>query len=131
MRRGIFFRRNTGGTATAFFDNVRFVAKPVEKTTIIPPPQVPMDFALDQNYPNPFNPATVISFSLPRQVQATLRVYDLLGREVATLADGLYPAGTYQIRFDANSTRSLASGVYLYRLEAGDFVQTRRMLIIR
>ena len=91
---------------------------------------VPEDFTLDQNYPNPFNPATVIHFTLPTPERVTLSVFDVMGRTVATLVDAqpLGP-GTHSVRFDASG---LASGVYLYRIEAGTaFTQARRMLLMK
>ncbi|MFV1883419.1 MAG: T9SS type A sorting domain-containing protein [Balneola sp.] len=89
----------------------------------------PLDYRLSQNYPNPFNPSTNIEFRLGNSSQVTLKVFDLLGREVATLIDGeLYNKGSHQARFDASA---LASGIYLYRLEAEGFVQTRKMMLIK
>ncbi len=85
-------------------------------------------FELQQNYPNPFNPLTVISSQLTVDSRMKLAVYDLLGREVAVLANGRYPAGRYSFTFDGSS---LSSGVYFYRLEAGSFVETRRMMLLK
>ncbi len=92
--------------------------------------ELPTTHALEQNYPNPFNPATTIRFQLPQAEQVTLRVFDVLGREVAALLDdAAMTAGEHTVRFDASG---LTSGVYLYRLEAGaSFVQTRRMLLVK
>lgn len=93
-------------------------------------PELPEAYALAQNYPNPFNPATTIRFQLPKAEQVTLRVFDVLGREVAALLDNTSLAGgEHTVRFDASG---LTSGVYLYRLEAGaSFVQTRRMMLVK
>lgn len=88
----------------------------------------PEDFALDQNYPNPFNPATVISYDLPETAHVTLEVYDLQGRLIGTLVDEEQQAGNHEATWDASD---LASGVYLYRLSAGDFVQTRKMMFVK
>lgn len=89
---------------------------------------VPAGFELDQNYPNPFNPTTQISFSLPVNSMISLKVYDITGREITTLVDRQMTAGDHQVTFNASS---LASGVYIYRLQAGDNVQTKRMLLIK
>ncbi|MGA9121343.1 MAG: T9SS type A sorting domain-containing protein [Bacteroidota bacterium] len=89
---------------------------------------IPREFSLEQNYPNPFNPTTVIRGQWTGDSRVKLTVYDMLGRVVATLADGRYPAGRYSFTFDGNG---FPSGVYFYRLEAGGFVQTNKMLLIR
>jgi hypothetical protein len=85
-------------------------------------------FRLDQNFPNPFNPTTVISYQLPAVGHATLRIFDLLGREVATLVDQEKPAGVYRETWDASR---MASGVYFCRLNYGAFTQTRKLLLIK
>lgn len=85
-------------------------------------------FELEQNYPNPFNPSTQIRFALRASHLARLTVYDVLGREIAVLVDGVMPAGTHNVTFDASN---LPSGVYIYRLEAAGQVQTRRMILIK
>jgi hypothetical protein len=96
---------------------------------------VPTEYALSQNYPNPFNPTTVVRYQLPalpagRQVACNveLRIYDMLGREVALLVDEPQVPGSYEVRVDASG---LSSGVYLYRLTAGDFVQTKKLVVLR
>ena len=89
---------------------------------------LPSSIQLEQNYPNPFNPNTKISYQLPVSSVVSLKVYDLLGREVATLVDGRMSAGNHHVTFDASG---LASGVYLYRISAGNFVQTKRMLLVK
>jgi hypothetical protein len=88
----------------------------------------PNSFALSQNYPNPFNPSTEIRFQITDEGWATLRVYDVLGREVATLVDEVKHPGAYTARWDASGQ---SSGVYIYRLKNGNFVQTQRMMLIR
>jgi acetyl esterase/lipase len=89
---------------------------------------VPAAFALEQNYPNPFNPATVISYHLPFTIHHSLKIYDLLGREVAVLVDGEKPAGTHSATWDA---AGLPSGMYFYRLTTNKFVETKRLLLVR
>src|SRR5690606_33730869 len=89
---------------------------------------IPKDFNLKQNYPNPFNPTTVISYQLPVSSVVSLKVFDLLGREVATLVDGRVSAGDHKVRFNASG---LSSGMYIYRLSSGDFVESRKMTVIK
>ncbi|MCH8558565.1 MAG: T9SS type A sorting domain-containing protein [Balneolia bacterium] len=88
----------------------------------------PRSFELAQNYPNPFNPTTQIQFQLPEASEVMLEVYNMAGQRVGVLANGSFSAGTHSVSFDA---ASLASGVYLYRLTAGSFVQTRKMLLVK
>lgn len=90
--------------------------------------RIPEEFSLQQNYPNPFNPSTRISWQSPVSSHQTLIVYDVLGNEVATLVDEEKPAGTYEINWNAST---LSSGVYFYQLRAGNFVQTRKMILMR
>ena len=89
---------------------------------------IPRDFALHQNYPNPFNPSTVIRFDLPRDVEVRLCVYDVLGRLVGVLVDGRVRAGRHSVEFRGDG---LSSGVYFYRLEAGDFVSVKKMVLVK
>jgi len=89
---------------------------------------MPKDFALTQNYPNPFNPATVFSFSIPAQSLVSLKVYDVLGREVSVVLFQEMPAGKYSRQWNA---AALPSGVYFYRLEAGTFAATKKLLLLK
>jgi Secretion system C-terminal sorting domain/N-acylglucosamine 2-epimerase (GlcNAc 2-epimerase) len=88
----------------------------------------PVEFELAQNYPNPFNPTTHLRFTIADLRFVTLKVFDVLGREVATLVDGQKVAGVYELTFDASS---LTSGVYFYRMSAGSFSETKKMLLLR
>ena len=90
--------------------------------------QLPLEFALGQNFPNPFNPSTTISWQLAAGSDATLKIYDILGREVATLVDEYKPEGSYEVNFKA---ANLSSGVYLYKLQAGDFISTKKMILLK
>ena len=89
---------------------------------------VPAMYSLAQNYPNPFNPTTTIEYALPHAGYATLRIYNVLGEEVATLVEGEQAAGTFKTTWDASD---LPSGVYFYRLTAGEYVQTRKMVLMK
>jgi hypothetical protein len=89
---------------------------------------LPVEYALNQNYPNPFNPTTTIRYQLPQAGHVTLVVYNILGQQVASLVDGQISAGIHSVAFDANR---LASGVYLYRIQAGNYVEVRKMLLIK
>ena len=89
---------------------------------------VPVKFELYQNYPNPFNPTTIIKYSIPKQSMVSLKVYNMLGEEVAELVNGEKSKGNYQVNFNA---KGLSSGIYLYRIKAGNFVQTKKMVLIK
>lgn len=94
---------------------------------------VPTEFQLEQNYPNPFNPETRIHFQLPQASKVVVRIFNLLGQEVRTLADKQYEAGFHAIPWDgkANNGRRVASGIYLYQLQAGSFSQVKKMTLLR
>jgi len=91
-----------------------------------------LEFNLGQNYPNPFNPSTVISYQLPVSGVVTLKVYDILGNEIATLVNEEKQPGNYEAEFDASSgIRNLVSGIYFYQLRAGSFLETKKMVLIK
>ena len=89
---------------------------------------LPDKYALHQNYPNPFNPSTQISYDLTKASHVSLKVFNLLGREVATLADETHPTGTHHATFNGSG---LPSGIYFYRLQVGEFVATRKMVLLK
>ena len=89
---------------------------------------LPTQFTLSQNYPNPFNPSTTIKYSVTQSSNVVLKIFDVLGKEVATLINEEKPAGNYEVEFDASN---LSSGVYLYKLQAGNFVETKKMILLR
>ena len=88
----------------------------------------PKTFELAQNYPNPFNPSTSIQYQVSRNSNITLKVYDIVGNQIATLVDEFKSAGKYEVEFGA---ANLASGIYFYKLQAGSFVETKKMVLIR
>jgi hypothetical protein len=89
---------------------------------------IPAEYSLTQNFPNPFNPATTIKYSLPVGSQVSLKVYNVVGQEVLTMVNSFQGTGSYSVRFDASN---LASGLYLYRLSAGNYTQVKTMLLIK
>ncbi|BDQ02328.1 T9SS type A sorting domain-containing protein [Ignavibacterium sp.] len=89
------------------------------------------EFKLNQNYPNPFNPSTKISWQSPVGGHQTLKVYDVLGNEVATLVNEYRNAGSYEVEFNAGQTRNLSSGVYFYKLQVGEYIQTKKMILAK
>ncbi len=89
---------------------------------------IPREFNLSQNYPNPFNPSTIITYGLPHRSRVSLGIFNLLGQRVALLDEGEREAGYHNVRFDG---KSMASGVYLYRIQAGEFVQTRKLILMK
>ncbi len=114
---------------TDFDGTVHFTdAIQVDVMTGVPNETGPAVFALGQNYPNPVNPTTMISYELSATTQVSLKVYDVLGQEVATLVNGIKFAGRHEAEWNATG---LASGVYFYRLHAGTFVDVKRMTVIK
>ncbi|MFB3056412.1 MAG: T9SS type A sorting domain-containing protein [Ignavibacteriaceae bacterium] len=99
----------------------------------------PYNYSLSQNYPNPFNPSTIIEFQISDFGFVSLKVFDILGNEITTLVNEEKPAGSYKIKFSTGSTRlpdgqvhqTLTSGIYFYQLKAGNFIQTKKMLIVK
>jgi hypothetical protein len=101
--------------------------------------QIPKTFSLYQNYPNPFNPSTNIQYAISSRQFVTLKVYDILGDEVATLVNEEKPAGTYEVNFNTSSPPSRqagikhtpSSGIYFYTLTAGSFIETKKMILMK
>ena len=89
---------------------------------------IPASFSLSQNYPNPFNPTTIIKYSIPKSGIVTLRIFNMLGQEVATLVNQEQQSGNYSVNFNADK---LASGVYMYRIQSGDFSLTKKMTLLK
>lgn len=89
---------------------------------------VPKNFELTQNYPNPFNPSTTIEYSIPKDAAVSVKIYDILGKEVATLVNDQKSAGTYILNWNASN---FSSGIYFYRLTAGEFTETKKMFLVK
>ena len=118
------------------FDHIKFVNNDIQKVFGVSGRGsdkskdniIPKEYSLSQNYPNPFNPVTHLEFGISNLGFVSLKIYDVLGREVKTLVNEIKTAGKYKIEFDGSN---FASGVYFYRIEAGDFVQTKRMVLVK
>jgi hypothetical protein len=97
------------------------------------PGSVPAAFALHQNYPNPFNPNTTIRYDLPQAVRVQIKIFNTLGQEITTLIDAVRPAGAYRVIWDSKNASGVqvASGVYVYQINAGSFVDSKKMVLIR
>ena len=109
-------------------DNQSIIAKRYVKQVAFKSAQVIKDYALAQNYPNPFNPVTTITYQLPKSGSVTLKIYDMLGKEVKTLVNEQKEMGRYTVQFDASS---LASGMYVYQLRANDYTSTKKMMLLK
>jgi hypothetical protein len=109
-------------SALEFTDGILTSVSPVNSSII------PIEYSLSQNYPNPFNPTTKINFSIPKQGNVSLKISDVLGKEVMTLINETKTAGNYEVVFDG---RNLASGAYFFRIESGDFADIKRMVLIK
>ena len=117
-----------GSINPAFYDAWEYdLRKPKTPTSVIDP-NAPLVYELAQNYPNPFNPATKIEYSIPMQSQVELKIYNLVGQEVGTLVNEIQKAGVHNVKFDAGN---LASGVYFYRLVAGNFTSVKKMVLLK
>ncbi len=115
-------------TGILYFDDLRTAIFSPTDVEDINGTTIPAEFVLEQNYPNPFNPSTTIGYKLPQSTNVTLKVFDVLGNEVATLVDEYKNAGSYNVQFTMNN---LASGIYFYQLNAGSFMEVKKMLLIK
>ena len=122
------FDNGTMGTGTADFTYLFDDIKLVQPTSVEGETEIPMDYSLSQNFPNPFNPTTNISFNLPKASNVSLKVYDMLGQEVATVLNQFMNAGRFEVKFDASS---LSTGIYTYSLSAGNFQSVKKMILIK
>ena len=120
-----------GGTAE--YTSVSSGGESSTKPTVLKTEEAPLVFSLSQNAPNPFNPETIISYSLPQSEQVKLVIYNVLGQEIRTLVNAFKPAGRYRVVWNSKDDfgRSVSSGVYFYQITAGEFLDTRKMLILK
>jgi len=109
-----------------YIDDIEVFYYPI--TSVDEDSVMPLNFSLSQNFPNPFNPTTSIKYSLPEQRFVSLKIFDILGKEVATVVNENKPAGNYEVQFDASN---LSSGVYFYQLRAGNFTESKKMLLMK
>lgn len=119
------------GKAAVYIDDIYFIKGQIPASVHDPKgnfAEIPADYKLFHNYPNPFNPETKIRYNLPRQTQVKINVYDIVGRHVKTLVDDFQDAGSYHVVFDGSH---LASGVYIYALEAGPYKNVRKMILLK
>lgn len=91
----------------------------------------PSGFSLSRNYPNPFNPSTSIDYTLPQESKVSIKLYDILGRKVATLVNKTQNAGKYSIKFNAGYYTNISSGIYIYRMQAGSFAATQKLILLK
>ena len=131
----LFIDSNSGHIWVTDFDNNRVLRFDVSTLTSINDLQsliTPPDYFLEQNYPNPFNPSTKISWQSPVGSWQTLKIYDVLGNEITTLVDEYKEAGRYEIEFNSSVIKNQpSSGIYFYQINAGDFIQTKKMILIK
>ena len=124
---GMHFNSSGDLFVSAFNDGQ--ILKVTSTITSVPTsPGLPEGFVLQQNFPNPFNPSTIIKFSIPTESFTTLKVYDVLGNEIEELVNEQLPAGNYKFNFIADN---LPSGIYFYKIQAGEFVETKKMVLLR
>jgi len=117
-----------GDPQSIVFDPGNWILKNNTVVTEVEDVVQPFNYSLQQNYPNPFNPSTTIEYSIPQSGLVTLKVFNVLGKEVATLVNGQNDAGNHKVEFNASA---LNSGVYFYKIESGNFVDTKKMILLK
>ncbi len=117
-----------GDPQSIVFDPGNWILKNNTVVTEVEDVVQPFNYSLEQNYPNPFNPSTTIEYSIPQSGLVTLKVFNVLGKEVATLVNGQNDAGNHKVEFDASA---LNSGVYFYKIESGSFAETKKMILLK
>ena len=123
----IYFTSSKTGWLVGVKGLVLSTKKPITNVEVSPERGI-TNYSLSQNYPNPFNPITILQYTISTTQHVTLKIYDILGREIKTIVNEEKPAGEYEIEFDASY---LSSGIYFYRLKAGNFIETKKMVLLR
>ncbi len=118
----------TGERDGAYIDNLEILTNQLTVGVSEEPVYIPSEFSVAQNYPNPFNPTTTIQYNIPVTSKVMVKVFDVIGKEIATLVNSDHQPGVYQVKFDASS---LASGIYYYRISAGSFTDIKKMMLIK
>ncbi|MBP9192949.1 MAG: T9SS type A sorting domain-containing protein, partial [Ignavibacteria bacterium] len=127
----IRFSLISNGSVTAdgiYIDDIKLTGYNVTPTGIVNNNEIPAQYSLSQNYPNPFNPNTVINYQIKNQENVSIKIYDMLGKVVMTLVNENQTAGNYSVSFDGSR---LSSGLYYYKLQSGDFSDTKKMLLVK
>ena len=126
---------SSGSDSIKFHEGTVFYVDDItldENATSVDDISIINDFKLNQNYPNPFNPSTKISWQVPKDGFQSLKVYDILGNEIANLVNEYRPAGEYEVEFNSSTgIKNLPSGIYFYQLKAGSFIQTKKMILTK
>ncbi len=115
-------------TGSGLIHEIGFWLMPTTPTGVDELPALPTVFSLEQNHPNPFNPVTTIRYAVPEQTRVTIVLFDIRGRHVESLLDSDHDPGYFDLRFDASL---VPSGVYFYRLQAGDYAETKKMILLK
>ena len=121
-----------GNPQTIVFDTGNWILKDMMGITDTEITMFPREYSVDQNYPNPFNPSTIIKYQLPQREFVTIKIFNILGKDLLTLVNEHKEAGRHEIEFNAASVvDGLNSGVYFYRIEAGSFIDTKKMILLK
>jgi Secretion system C-terminal sorting domain len=109
-------------------ENDSLARSAMNQIVVLQSPEIVTTYALSQNYPNPFNPATIISYQIPKDGRVTIKILDVIGREVTTLVDEFKSSGQYSVKFDAPR---FSTGIYFYSIKSGDYNAMKKMALIR
>ena len=124
---------STDNIDTTMASDVRDIVIDISNALSINENLIPEQYALHQNYPNPFNPTTILRYDLPEDIQVRIMIYDIMGREVRTLMNVNQTAGYHSISWDAKNDigEGVSAGMYIYMIQAGEFMQTKKMILLK